>query len=62
MDVLNANIDLKGYEPGEYTVPVIMSEDSNNYTLVGDVTVNVVITGDTEGTSADENETTARRH
>lgn len=61
MDVLNANIDLKGYEPGEYTVPVIMSEDSNNYTLVGDVTVNVVITGDTEGTSADENETTARR-
>lgn len=61
MDVLNANIDLKGYEPGEYTVPVIMSEDSNNYTLVGDVTVNVVITGDTEGISADENETTARR-
>jgi hypothetical protein len=62
MDVLNANIDLKGYEPGEYTVPVIMSEDSNNYTLVGDVTVNVVITGNTEETSADENETAARKH
>ncbi len=60
MDVLNANIDLKGYEPGEYTVPVIMSEDSNNYTLVGDVTVDVVITGDTEETSTEE--TTARRH
>ena len=60
MDVLNANIDLKGYEPGEYTVPVIMSEDSNNYTLVGDVTVDVVITGDTEETSAEE--TAARRH
>lgn len=62
MDVLNANIDLKGYEPGEYTVPVIMSEDSNNYTLVGDVTVNVVITGDNEETSAEETETAARRH
>lgn len=60
MDVLNANIDLKGYEPGEYTVPVIMSEDSNNYTLVGDVTVDVVITGETEETSTEE--TTARRH
>ena len=62
MDVLNTNIDLKGYEPGEYTVPVIMSEDSNNYTLVGDVTVDVVITGDTEETSTEETETTARRH
>lgn len=46
MDVLNPNIDLKGYGPGEYEVPVILSEDLNNYILAGNVTVKVNITGD----------------
>lgn len=46
MDVLNPNIDLKGYGPGEYEVPVILSEDLNNYILAGNVTIKVNITGD----------------
>lgn len=61
MDALNTNIDLKGYEPGEYEVPVVFSEDTNNYTVVGEVIVKVVITGDNETVSSEETEA-ARRH
>lgn len=53
MDVLNPNIDLKGYGPGEYEVPVILSEDLNNYILVGNVTIKVNITGDAAETDAE---------
>ena len=61
MDVLNPNIDLKGYEPGEYEVPVILSEDLNNYILAGNVTVKVNITGDAVETYA-ETEAATRKH
>lgn len=60
MDVLNPNIDLKGYGPGEYEVPVILSEDLNNYILAGNVTVKVNITGDAVETDAETE--TARKH
>lgn len=53
MDVLNPNIDLKGYGPGEYEVPVILSEDLNNYILAGNVTIKVNITGDAAETDAE---------
>lgn len=53
MDVLNPNIDLKGYGPGEYEVPVILSEDLNNYILAGNVTIKVNITGDAVETDAE---------
>lgn len=61
MDVLNPNIDLKGYGPGEYEVPVILSEDLNNYILAGNVTVKVNITGDAVETYA-ETEAATRKH
>ncbi len=61
MDVLNPNIDLRGYVAGEYEVPVIMSEDSNNYELVGTVMVTVKITGGEEESSSQEESTTARK-
>ena len=61
MDVLNPNIDLKGYGPGEYEVPVILSEDLNNYILGGNVTVKVNITGDAVETYA-ETEAATRKH
>lgn len=61
MDVLNSNIDLKGYGPGEYEVPVILSEDLNNYILAGNVTVKVNITGDAVETYA-ETEAATRKH
>lgn len=61
MDVLNPNIDLKGYGPGEYEVPVILSEDLNNYILAGNVTVKVNITGDAVETYA-ETEAVTRKH
>ena len=61
MDALNTNIDLKGYEPGEYEVPVVFSEDANNYSVVGEVTVKVVITGDSETASVEETEAARRR-
>ena len=61
MDALNTNIDLKGYEPGEYDVPVVFSEDANNYSVVGEVTVKVVITGDSETASVEETEAARRR-
>lgn len=61
MDVLNPNIDLKGYGPGEYEVPVILSEDLNNYILVGNVTIKVNITGDAVETYA-ETEAATRKH
>lgn len=61
MDALNTNIDLKGYEPGEYDVPVVFSEDANNYSVVGEVTVKVVITGDSETASVEESEAARRR-
>ena len=61
MDVLNPNIDLKGYGPGEYEVPVILSEDLNNYILAGNVTVKVNITGDAVETYA-ETEAATREH
>lgn len=61
MDVLNPNIDLKGYGPGEYEVPVILSEDLNNYILAGNVTVKVNITGDAVETYA-ETEASTRKH
>ncbi len=61
MDVLNPNIDLKGYGPGEYEVPVILSEDLNNYILAGNVTIKVNITGDAVETDA-ETEAATRKH
>ena len=61
LDVLNPNIDLKDYEPGEYEVPVIMSEDTNNYSLVEQVSVKVVITGDTEETQTETESSTRKR-
>ena len=61
MDVLNPNIDLKGHGPGEYEVPVILSEDLNNYILAGNVTVKVNITGDAVETYA-ETEAATRKH
>lgn len=62
MDVLNPNIDLKDYEPGEYEVPVIMSEDANNYTLAETVSVRVVITGeDVEEETQTETESSGRK-
>ena len=61
MDVLNPNIDLKGYGPGEYEVPVILSEDLNNYILAGNVTVKVNITVDAVETYA-ETEAATRKH
>ena len=61
MDVLNPNIGLKGYGPGEYEVPVILSEDLNNYILAGNVTVKVNITGDAVETYA-ETEAATRKH
>lgn len=61
MDVLNPNIDLKGYGPGEYEVPVMLSEDLNNYILAGNVTVKVNITGDAVETYA-ETEAATRKH
>lgn len=61
MDALNTNIDLKGYEPGEYEVPVVFSEDTNNYTIVGEVIVKVVITGDNGTASVEETEAAKRR-
>ena len=61
MDVLNPNIDLKGYGLGEYEVPVILSEDLNNYILAGNVTVKVNITGDAVETYA-ETEAATRKH
>ena len=61
MDVLNPNIDLKGYGPGEYEVPVILSEDLNNYILAGNVTVKVNINGDAVETYA-ETEAATRKH
>lgn len=61
MDVLNPNIDLKGYGSGEYEVPVILSEDLNNYILAGNVTVKVNITGDAVETYA-ETEAATRKH
>lgn len=61
MDVLNPNIDLKGYGPGEYEVPVILSEDLNNYILAGNVTIKVNITGDAVETEA-ETEAATRKH
>ena len=61
MDVLNPNIDLKGYGPGEYEVPVILSEDLNNYILAGNVTVKVNITGDAVEADA-ETEAATRKH
>lgn len=61
MDVLNPNIDLKGYGPGEYEVPVILSEDLNNYILAGNVTIKVNITGDAVETYA-ETEAATRKH
>ncbi len=60
MDVLNPNIDLKGYGPGEYEVPVILSEDLNNYILAGNVTIRVNITGDAVETDAETE--AARKH
>lgn len=60
MDVLNPNIDLKGYGPGEYEVPVILSEDLNNYILAGNVTIRVNITGAAVETDAETE--AARKH
>ena len=54
MDALNPNIDLKGYEAGEYEVPVIMSEDRNNYELAEEVVVKVTITEVEEESSSEE--------
>lgn len=59
MDVLNPSIDLKGYEAGEYEVPVILSEDINNYELVGTVMVTVNITEEEE--AVQEETTTGRK-
>ena len=61
MDVLNPNIDLKGYGPGEYEVPVILSEDLNNYILAGNVTVKVNITGDAAEPDAETEAATRKR-
>lgn len=61
MDVLNPNIDLKGYGPGEYEVPVILSEDLNNYILAGNVTVKVNITGDAVEADAETEAATRKR-
>ncbi len=61
MDVLNPNIDLKDYGPGEYEVPVILSEDSNNYILAENVTVKVNITGDAVETDAETEAVTRKR-
>ncbi len=59
MDVLNTNIDLKGYEPGEYDVPVIMSEDLNNYIIAESVSVKVVITGNEDEQQTEETESSS---
>ena len=60
MDVLNTNIDLKDYVPGEYEVKVVMSEDANNYIIAENVSVKVVITGDDE--TQEEIETQTKVH
>ena len=60
MDVLNTNIDLKDYVPGEYEVKVVMSEDENNYIIAENVSVKVVITGDDE--AQEETETQTKVH
>lgn len=62
MDVLNTNIDLKDYVPGEYDVKVVMSEDANNYTIADDVTVKVLITGNDEEEQTDETDSLTRKH
>ena len=60
MDVLNTNIDLKDYVPGEYEVKVVMSEDENNYIIAENVSVKVVVTGD--GETQEETETQTKVH
>lgn len=60
MDVLNTNIDLKDYVPGEYEVKVVMSEDENNYIIAENVSVKVVVTGDDE--TQEETETQTKVH